>query len=169
MRIRILIRTTVVRIATVIEKCNLYIKVSCYFDEIKCYADRPYLVFSELKPETHTYIFFFFFFFFFWPNSKYSTYPQHSGERYRTNGPLVSKCCKNSNTTRLSHSLWVYVTKNRKGTSSELAHFKLSNEADDRGLNRVKCLYLQILRIFGGVLRSSLCQVNEDQFSLTSR
>ena len=39
-----------------IEKCNFYIK---YFDKIKCYADRPYLVFSELKPETHI--------FFFWP------------------------------------------------------------------------------------------------------
>ena len=35
-----------------IEKCNSYIK---YFDKIKCYADRPYLVFSELKPETHIY------------------------------------------------------------------------------------------------------------------
>ena len=35
-----------------IEKCNFFIK---YFDEIKCYADRPYLVFSELKPETHIY------------------------------------------------------------------------------------------------------------------
>ena len=32
------------------EKCNIYIK---YFCKIKCYADRPYLVFSELKPETH--------------------------------------------------------------------------------------------------------------------
>ena len=30
-----------------------------YFDKIKCYADRPYLVFSELKPETHTYIYLF--------------------------------------------------------------------------------------------------------------
>ena len=39
-----------------IEKCNFYIK---HFDKIKCYADRPYLVFSELKPETHI--------FFFWP------------------------------------------------------------------------------------------------------
>ena len=39
-----------------IEKCNFYIK---YFDKIKCYAERPYLVFSELKPETHIY--------FFWP------------------------------------------------------------------------------------------------------
>ena len=38
-----------------IEKCNFYIK---YFDKIKCYSDRPYLVFSELKPETHIYIFF---------------------------------------------------------------------------------------------------------------
>ena len=37
------------------EKCNFYIK---YFDKIKCYADRPYLVFSELKPETHIYFFF---------------------------------------------------------------------------------------------------------------
>ena len=37
-----------------IEKSNFYIK---YFDKIKCYADRPYLVFSELKPETHIYIF----------------------------------------------------------------------------------------------------------------
>ena len=36
------------------EKYNFYIK---YFDKIKCYADRPYLVFSELKPETHIYIF----------------------------------------------------------------------------------------------------------------
>ena len=36
------------------KKCNFYIK---YFDKIKCYADRPYLVFSELKPETHTYFF----------------------------------------------------------------------------------------------------------------
>ena len=33
-----------------IEKCNFYIKC---FNKIKCYADRPYLVFSELKPETH--------------------------------------------------------------------------------------------------------------------
>ena len=40
-----------------IEKCNFYIK---YFDEVKCYANRPYLVFSELKPETHIY--------FFWPH-----------------------------------------------------------------------------------------------------
>ena len=39
------------------EKCNIYIK---YFCQIKCYADRPYLVFTELKPETHIYI--------FWPN-----------------------------------------------------------------------------------------------------
>ena len=38
-----------------IEKCNFYIK---YFDKIKCYANRPYLVFSELKPETHIYFFF---------------------------------------------------------------------------------------------------------------
>ena len=37
-----------------IEKCNFYIK---YFDKIKCYADRPYLVLSELKPETHIYFF----------------------------------------------------------------------------------------------------------------
>ena len=37
-----------------IEKCNFYMK---YFDKIKCYADRPYLFFSELKPETHIYIF----------------------------------------------------------------------------------------------------------------
>ena len=37
-----------------IEKCNFYVK---YFDKIKCYADRPYLVFSELKPETHIYCF----------------------------------------------------------------------------------------------------------------
>ena len=35
-------------------KCNFYIK---YFDKIKCYADRPYLVFSELKPQAHKYIF----------------------------------------------------------------------------------------------------------------
>ena len=33
-----------------IEKCNFYIK---YFDKIKFYTDRPYLVFSELKPETY--------------------------------------------------------------------------------------------------------------------
>ena len=32
------------------EKCNFYIK---YFDKIKCYADWPYLAFSELRPETH--------------------------------------------------------------------------------------------------------------------
>ena len=38
-----------------IEKCNFYIKY--FFDKIKCYADRPYLVFSELKPETHIYFF----------------------------------------------------------------------------------------------------------------
>ena len=44
-----------------IEKCNFYIK---YFDKIKCYADQPYLVFSELNPERHIYIFFFFVFFF---------------------------------------------------------------------------------------------------------
>ena len=30
-----------------------------YFDKIKCYADRPYLVSSELKPETHIFFFFF--------------------------------------------------------------------------------------------------------------
>ena len=30
-----------------------------YFDKIKCYSDRPYLVYFSLKPETHTYIFFF--------------------------------------------------------------------------------------------------------------
>ena len=40
-----------------IEKCNFYIK---YFNKIKCYANQPYLVFSELKPETHI--------FFCWPN-----------------------------------------------------------------------------------------------------
>ena len=46
-----------------IEKCNFYnVK---YFDKIKCYADRPYLVFSEVKPETHTYIYIYIFFFFF--------------------------------------------------------------------------------------------------------
>ena len=33
-----------------IEKCNFYIK---YFDKIKCYADRLYLVF--FRPETHIY------------------------------------------------------------------------------------------------------------------
>ena len=37
-----------------IEKCNFYIK---YLDKIECYADRPYLVFSELIPETYIYIF----------------------------------------------------------------------------------------------------------------
>ena len=37
-----------------IEKCNFYIK---YFDKIKCYADRPYLDFSELKSETHIFLF----------------------------------------------------------------------------------------------------------------
>ena len=37
-----------------IEKCNFYIK---YFDKIKCNVDRPYLVFSELKPETHIHFF----------------------------------------------------------------------------------------------------------------
>ena len=41
-----------------IEKCDFYIK---YFDKIKCYADRPYLFFSELKPESHIYI--------FWPDA----------------------------------------------------------------------------------------------------
>ena len=45
-----------------IEKCNFYIK---YFDKIKCYADRSYLFFPELKPETHIYIF-------FWPKLKHS-------------------------------------------------------------------------------------------------
>ena len=44
-----------------IEKCNFCIK---YFVKIKCYADRPYLVFSELKPEIHI--------FFFWPKLKHS-------------------------------------------------------------------------------------------------
>ena len=40
-----------------IEKCNFYMK---YFDKIKCYADRPCLVF--FRAETwNTYIFFFFF------------------------------------------------------------------------------------------------------------
>ena len=29
-----------------IEKCNFYIK---YFDKIKCYADRPYLVFFRAE------------------------------------------------------------------------------------------------------------------------
>ena len=38
-----------------IEKCSLSIK---YFDKIKCYVDRPYLFFSELRPETHIYIFY---------------------------------------------------------------------------------------------------------------
>ena len=33
-----------------IEKYNFFVK---YFDKIQCYADRPYLVFSELKPEMH--------------------------------------------------------------------------------------------------------------------
>ena len=37
-----------------IEKCNFYIT---YFDKIKCYADRPYLVF--FRAETQVY--------FFWP------------------------------------------------------------------------------------------------------
>ena len=37
-----------------IEKYNFCIK---YFGKIKCYADRPYLFFSELKPETHIYFF----------------------------------------------------------------------------------------------------------------
>ena len=34
------------------EKCSFHIK---YFDKIQCYADRPYLTFSELKPEPHIY------------------------------------------------------------------------------------------------------------------
>ena len=39
-----------------IEKCNFYMYMYIkYFDKIKCYADRPYLVFLELKPETHIY------------------------------------------------------------------------------------------------------------------
>ena len=29
-----------------------------YFDKIKCYSYRPYLVFFSLKPETHIYFFF---------------------------------------------------------------------------------------------------------------
>ena len=29
-----------------------------YFDKIKCYTDRPYLVFFSLKPETYIYFFF---------------------------------------------------------------------------------------------------------------
>ena len=37
-----------------IEKCNFCIK---YFDKIKCYADRAYLIFLKLKPETHIYFF----------------------------------------------------------------------------------------------------------------
>ena len=37
------------------EKCNFCIK---YFDKIKFYANRPYLECSELKSETHIYIFF---------------------------------------------------------------------------------------------------------------
>ena len=37
-----------------IEKCNFCIK---YFGKIKCYAHRPYLVFSELKPGTHIWFF----------------------------------------------------------------------------------------------------------------
>ena len=37
-----------------IEKCNFYIK---YLYKIKCYADRPYLCFSKLKPETHIHFF----------------------------------------------------------------------------------------------------------------
>ena len=37
-----------------IEKCNFYIR---YFDKIKCYSDQPYLVFSELNPETNIYFF----------------------------------------------------------------------------------------------------------------
>ena len=36
-----------------IEKCNVYIK---YFDKIKCYADRPYLVFFKSWNLKHTYI-----------------------------------------------------------------------------------------------------------------
>ena len=36
------------------EKCNFYMK---YFDKMKCYADRPYRFFSELKPETHISLF----------------------------------------------------------------------------------------------------------------
>ena len=43
-------------------KCNFYIK---YFDKIQCYVNRPYLVFSELKPETHIY--------FFWPKLSRNT------------------------------------------------------------------------------------------------
>ena len=40
-----------------IEKCNFYIK---YFDKIKCYADRSYLVFFRAENwNTHIYIFFF--------------------------------------------------------------------------------------------------------------
>ena len=37
------------------EKRVFYIK---YFDKIKYNADRPYLVFSELEPKTHIYLFF---------------------------------------------------------------------------------------------------------------
>ena len=37
-------------------KCNIHIN---YFGKIKCNADGPYLVFSELKPETHIYIYLF--------------------------------------------------------------------------------------------------------------
>ena len=40
-------------------KIQFYIKC---FEKIKCYAGRPYLVFSKLKPETHIFFFFFFFF-----------------------------------------------------------------------------------------------------------
>ena len=31
-----------------------------YFDKINDYADRPYLVFSELQPETHIHLYIFF-------------------------------------------------------------------------------------------------------------
>ena len=41
------------------KKCNIHIQ---YFNKIKCNADRPYQVFSELKPETHIY--------FIWPYAK---------------------------------------------------------------------------------------------------
>ena len=37
------------------EKCNFYIK---YFDKIKCYADRQYLVFFQSWNLKYTYIFF---------------------------------------------------------------------------------------------------------------
>ena len=37
------------------KKCNFYIK---YFDKIKCYADRPYLVFFRAETwNTHIYFF----------------------------------------------------------------------------------------------------------------